>query len=102
MLCSIRSGFLATQVQMFMRQLSANRAQASAAGFCAINKGIIVSVSNTAVTLNLWTYLSKTSVIIIKWKAQIPWSVPTQLSFHLILTYLRTYGAEPFLRSCQL
>ncbi|XP_033609255.1 uncharacterized protein LOC117282696 [Cryptotermes secundus] len=31
------------QVLTFMRQLSANRAQASAAGFCAINKGIIVS-----------------------------------------------------------
>jgi len=30
---------------MFLNQLNANKVEASAAGFCAINKGIIVSVS---------------------------------------------------------
>jgi hypothetical protein len=44
-----------------------------------------VSVSNTAVTVNHWRYLSVTLVIIIKFKAQVPWSVSAQLSFHLIL-----------------
>jgi hypothetical protein len=35
---------------MFLRQLAANKVQVSAAGFCAINKGIIVSVSSVVVS----------------------------------------------------
>jgi hypothetical protein len=39
---------------MFLNQLTANEVETSAAGFCAINKGIIVSVSY--VPFNLYQF----------------------------------------------